>query len=53
MFIGLLHVKCRYCRHILVKSESVRQVTEKHSDTKFHENSSVWSRVVQSGRTDD
>jgi hypothetical protein len=56
----MYHIKCgyvskqstRYSCHILITLESFRQVFEKYSITKFHENPSSGSRVVPRGRTD-
>ena len=45
MYAGL-HVKYRYCCQILVKLEISRQMFEKYSNIKFHENPSSGSRVV-------
>jgi len=42
----------RYSRQILVKLEFSRQVFEKYSSIKFHENPSSGSRVVPCGRAD-
>ena len=51
MYIGL-HVKYRYSSHILMKLEFFRQIFEKYSNIKFHENPYSGSRVVACGRTD-
>jgi len=51
MYIGL-HVKYRYCCHILIKLEFSRHIFKKFSHVKFHENPSCGSRVVPCGRTD-
>ena len=51
MYIGL-HVKYRYCRQILMKLEVSRQISEKYSNTKFHQNSCSGSRDVPCGQTD-
>jgi hypothetical protein len=37
---------------ILVRFEFSRQIFEKYSNIKFHENPSSWSRAVPRGRTD-
>jgi len=50
-YIGL-HVKARHSCQILMKLEFSRQIFEKYSNIKFHENPSSGSRVVQCGRTD-
>jgi hypothetical protein len=42
----------RYSCNILMKLEFSRQISEKYSNIKFHENPSSGSRVVQCGRTD-
>jgi len=42
----------RYTCQILVKLKFSRQIIEKYSDIKFHENPSSESRVVSRGRTD-
>ena len=51
MYIGL-HVKYRYYCQILMKPEFARQIFEKYSNIKFHENPSIVSRVVRYGHTD-
>ena len=51
MYIGL-HVKYRYCRQILMKLEFSWQISEKYSNTKFHQNSCSGSRDVPCRRTD-
>ena len=50
MYIGL-HVKYRYCCHILIKLEFSRQIFEKYLIIKFYENPFSGSRVC-SMRTD-
>ena len=47
-----LQVICRYSGKILTKLEFSRQIVEKYSNIKFHENPSFGSRVVLCGRTD-
>ena len=42
----------RYSCQILIKLEFSRQIFEKYSNVKFHENSSSGSRVVPYGQTD-
>ena len=42
----------RYSSQILMKLEFSRQICEKYWDSKFHETSSIVSRVVPRGRTD-
>ena len=44
--------KARYSCHILIKRELTRQIFEKYSNIKFHENPSSKSRVVPCGQTD-
>ena len=51
MYIDL-HESTRHTRQILVKRELSRQVFEKCTNMKFHENPSSGSRIVQFGRTD-
>jgi hypothetical protein len=54
--VGLLHVKCPLLFSDVIKPEFSRQIFEKYSDVKFHENPSSWSRVFfvrTDGRTDD
>jgi len=51
MYIGL-HVKYRYSCQIWMKFESSRQIFEKYSNIKFHENTSCVSRVFPCGQTD-
>ena len=51
MYIGL-HVQYRYLCQILLELEFSRQIFEKYSNDKFHENPSSGSRVVRCGRTD-
>ena len=46
----VLHVKYRYSCHILMELEFSRQIFEKYSNTKFHENPSSGSRDVLCGR---
>ena len=41
-----------YCCQTVMKVEISRQIFEKHSNIKFHENPSSGSRVVACGRTD-
>ena len=48
MYVGF-HVKYRKFCQILMKHEFARHVFEKFSDTKFHENLSIASRVVPCG----
>jgi len=50
MYIGL-HVSTGYCP-ILMKLEFSRQVFEKYSNIKPHENPSSESRIVPSGQTE-
>ena len=52
MYIGLLHVKYRYSPQILMEIEFSRQIFQKHTNIKFHENPSSGSRVVACGQTD-
>ena len=40
----------RYSCHTLMKLEFSRQIVEKHSNTKYHKNSSSVFRVVSFGR---
>jgi len=40
----------RYCFQILIKLDFTRQIFEKYSNIKYHENPSSGSRVVPSGR---
>jgi hypothetical protein len=47
-----LHVKYRYSCQILVKLEFYRQIFEKYSNIKFHENPSRGSVVASRGRKD-
>ena len=47
-----LHVKCPLFLLDCNKTEHSRQIFEKYSNTKFHENPSSGSRVVPCGRTD-
>jgi hypothetical protein len=51
MCVGL-HVKYRYCCQSLIKLEFPRQIFEKLTNIKFHENPSRGSRFVPCGRTD-
>ena len=51
MYIGL-YVKYRYCCQILMKLEFSRQIFEKYSNIKFHENPYSGNRVVPCGQTD-
>jgi hypothetical protein len=51
MYIGR-HVSTRYSCPILIKLEFSRQIFEKYSNIKFHENPSSGSRVVACGRAD-
>ena len=51
MYVGL-HIKYPFFYQILMKLEFSRDIFEKCSTIKFHENPSSWSRVVQCGRTD-
>jgi len=46
------HVKYRYSCQILMKLEFYRQIIEKYSIIKFHENPSSGSPIVPLGRTD-
>jgi len=41
-----------YCGQIVMELEYARQIFEKYSDMKFHENPSSGSRVVPCGQTD-
>jgi hypothetical protein len=50
MYTGI-HVKKRYSCHILMKFETSRQIFEKYSNIKFHENPSGWSRIFPWGET--
>jgi hypothetical protein len=50
MCVGF-HVKCRYFCHILKKLEFSRQIFEKYSNIKFHENPCSGSRVDGCGLT--
>jgi len=52
MYIGLLQVKYRYYWQILMEIEFSRQIFEKYSNIRFHENPSSESRGVPCGRTD-
>jgi len=47
-----VHAKYRYSCPILRKLQFSRQIFEKHSSMKFHENPSSGSQVVTWGRTD-
>jgi len=51
MYVGR-NVKCRLFLSDLINLEFVRQIFEKYSNIKFHENPSSGSRVVPSGPTD-
>ena len=51
MYIGL-HVKYRHSCSILMKIDFSRQIFEKFSNIKFHENPSTRSRVVAYGQAD-
>ena len=51
MLIGL-HKSTRYSSQILMKLEDSRQIFEKYSNIKFHENPSSEDRVAPYGRTD-
>ena len=51
MCIGL-HVKYRLSLSDFKNLDFSRQIFEKYSDLKFHENPSTWSRVVSCGRKD-
>jgi hypothetical protein len=51
MYIGL-HVRYRYSFQFLRKLEFSRQIVEKYSNIKFHENPSSGNRVVPCGETD-
>jgi hypothetical protein len=48
-YIGM-HVKYRHAVPSLMKLEFSRQIVEKYSNTKFHENSSSGSRFVPCGQ---
>jgi hypothetical protein len=48
----IVNVKYRYSCQILMKLRFPRQIIEKYSDIKFHENSSDESRAVPCGQTD-
>ena len=47
-----VHVNTHYYCHILIKFQFSVQISEKHSNVKFHENSSSGSRLVPCGQTD-
>jgi len=47
-----LHVQYPHSFSILIKLEFSRQIFEKYSNTKCHENLSIGSRGVPYGRTD-
>jgi len=47
-----LHIMYPFFGPILTKLEFSRQIFEKYSNVKFHENPSGGSRVVSCGRTD-
>jgi hypothetical protein len=51
MYSGLCESAC-YSFQIVIKPEFSRQLFEKYSDIKFHENPSIGSRVDPCGRTD-
>ena len=51
VFVGL-HVKCRDGWHSLMELTFYRQIFQKYSNIKFHENPSSWSGVVPCGQTD-
>jgi hypothetical protein len=51
MLIGL-HKSTRYSSQILMKLEDYRQIFEKYSNIKFHENPSSESGVAPYGQTD-
>jgi len=44
--------RTRYSRQILMKIEFSRQILEKYSNTKFHENPSSGNQVVPCGQTE-
>jgi hypothetical protein len=50
--ISVLMYSTRYSCTILMDLESFRQISEKYSNMKFHENPSSGSRVVPCGNTD-
>jgi len=52
MYIGL-HVQYRYSCQILMKLEFSREVFERYSNIKFHENPSSGGRAVPSDRRTD
>ena len=51
MYVGL-HVKYRYSSQIVTNLQLSRQIFEKYSNVKFHENPSNGSRIFPCGRTD-
>jgi len=51
IYIGL-HVKYQIPCQVVMKPELSRQIFEKYSSTKFHENPSSGSRVISCGWTD-
>ena len=50
MYVGL-HVKYRYSSQIVTNLQLSRQIFEKYSNVKFHENPSSGSRFVPCGQT--
>ena len=51
MYVGR-NVTCQLFLSDLIQLEFLRQIFEKYSNMKFHENPSSGSRVVPSGQTD-
>jgi len=51
LYIGVLHLKWRYCCHILMKLKFSKRAFGKHSNIKFYDNESSCSMRTD-GRTD-
>jgi hypothetical protein len=50
MYLGL-YVRYSYSYQSLMKLKFSRQIFEKYSNIKFHENPSSWRRVITCGQT--